>query len=432
VDPTPPSRDGGDPWRAATARELGLDPDSPFLEVLLARVGRDAAPPPRTPGTSVELVAEAATALRRGAPVLVVDTRPGGVSGHLVQAAGAVGPAALSLLTDLGTGLVGVALPAHRCAELRLTPMVADQSRPSATVYAVSVDAADTASGGSPADRLRTVGVLAAPGTVAADLRRPGHVFPLIARSGGVLDGGGPAEAAVELVQLAGLPPAAVVCEVGGSSEPGADPDADLAELARRHRITLLRLDDLLVHRRLHLGAVRVGATTRLPVPAGGFTAELLVSGVDAAEVLALRLGDLAGDGDPPLVHVHVECLLGDALGSRRCDCGQRLEHGLADVAAAGRGLLLYQRAESAGAGILDLLAGYAASDRPAAERAPGEPPGQPAGRPPGHPAPRWDAIADALHVLGLRAVRLPGAGPDALVALGRLGIGVEAAALPG
>ncbi|HJX42457.1 MAG TPA: hypothetical protein VJ352_02180, partial [Geodermatophilus sp.] len=173
-------------------------------------------------------------------------------------------------------------------------------------------------------------------------------------------------------------------------------------------------------------------ATTRLPVPAGGFTAELLVSGVDAAEVLALRLGDLAGDGDPPLVHVHVECLLGDALGSRRCDCGQRLEHGLADVAAAGRGLLLYQRAESAGAGILDLLAGYAASDRaasdrPAADRAPGEPPE----RPPGHPAPRWDAIADALHVLGLRAVRLSGAGPDALVALGRLGIGVEAAALP-
>jgi hypothetical protein len=243
-----------------------------------------------------------------------------------------------------------------------------------------------------------------------------------------------------------------VVCEVGGSSEPGADPDADLAELARRHRITLLRLDDLLVHQRLHLGAVRVGATTRLPVPAGGFTAELLVSGVDAAEVLALRLGDLAGDGAPPLVHVHVECLLGDALGSRRCDCGERLEHGLADVAAAGRGLLLYQRAESAGAGILDLLAGYAAADRAAADRAaadraaadraaadrttadrvPDGAPRQPGGRPPGHPAPRWDAIADALHVLGLRAVRLSGAGPDALVALGRLGIGVEAATVPG
>ena len=412
---------GRDPWRAATARDLGLDPDSPFLEVLLARSGRDAPPPPRPAGTSVELVGEAVAALRRGAPVLVVDTGSGRVSGHLVQAAGAVGPASLGLLTDLGTGLVGVALPAQRCAELRLTPMVADQSRPAATVYAVSVDAADTVSGGSPADRLRTVQVLAAPGAVAADLRRPGHVFPLIARSGGVLDGGGPAEAAVELVQLAGLPPAAVVCEVGGAAEPGADPDAELTALARRHGFTLLRLDDLLVHQRLHQGAVRVGATTRLPVPAGRLTAELLVSAAGTVEVLALRAGDLAGGEAPPLVHVHVECLLGDALGSRRCDCGERLQAALTAVTAAGSGVLLYQRADGE-AGVLDLLAGYAAADRAGAAA--------PAGaRPPGHPAPRWDALADALHVLGLRTVRLPAAGPDALVALGRLGIGVEVAA---
>ncbi|MGY1670572.1 3,4-dihydroxy-2-butanone-4-phosphate synthase [Geodermatophilus sp. SYSU D00710] len=413
-------RPAGDPWRTATARELGLDPDSPFLEVLLARVGRDAPPPPRPAGTSVELVAGAVAALRRGAPVLVVDSRPHGVTGHLVQAAGAVGPAALGLLTDLGTGLVGVALPARRCAELRLTPMVADQSRPQATVYAVSVDAAGTSSGASPADRLRTIGVLAAPGTVAADLRSPGHVFPLIARSGGVLDGGGPAEAAVELVQLAGLPPAAVVCEVGGRSEPDGDPDAELTALARGHGLTLLRLDDLLVHQRLHQGAVRVGATTRLPVPTGGFTAELLVSAAGTVEVLALRLGDLAAGADPPLVRVHVECLLGDALGSRRCDCGERLGTALADVAAAGRGVLLYQRAD--GTGVLDLLAGYAAADAAGvtAERAGSDRAG--------HPAPRWDAVADALHVLGLRAVRLPGADPGALVALGRLGIGVEQA----
>ncbi len=420
ADPSP----GRDPWRDATARDPGPDPDSPFLEVLLARSGRDAPAPPRPAGTSVELVAGAVAALRRGAPVLVADTRSGRVSGHLVQAAGAVGPASLGLLTDLGTGLVGVALPAQRCAELRLTPMVADQSRPAATVYAVSVDAADTVSGGTPADRLRTVRVLAAPGTVAADLRRPGHVFPLIARSGGVLDGGGPAEAAVELVQLAGLPAAAVVCEVGGATEPGADPDAELAGLARRHGLTLLRLDDLLVHQRLHRGAVRVGATTRLPVPAGRLTAELLVSAAGTVEVLALRAGDLDGGDGPPLVHVHVECLLGDALGSRRCDCGDRLQEALAAVAAAGSGVLLYQRADGE-AGVLDLLTSYAAADRAGGAASPGA-------RPPGHPAPRWDALADALHVLGLRSVRLPGAGPDALVALGRLGIGVESAAVPG
>jgi 3,4-dihydroxy 2-butanone 4-phosphate synthase/GTP cyclohydrolase II len=288
-------------------------------------------------------------------------------------------------------------------------------------VYAVSVDAAGATSGGSLTDRRRTVEALADPTTAAADLRRPGHVFPVIARPGGVLDGGGPAEAALALAQLAGMPAAAVVCEVGSTTDRDTDPDGELAQLARRHRLVLLYLDDVLVHQRLHEDVVRVGAATRLPLPTGPFTAELLVSGVDSVEVLALRLGDLDDAGGPgPLVHVHVECLLGDALGSQRCPCAGRLAAGLAGIAADGSGLLLYLR-DGGAAGIVDLLSVYAREDAAPDGGSPGG----------GHPAPRWDAVADALHVLGVRRVRLAGGDRAALTALGRLGIEVTAAQGP-
>ncbi len=231
------------------------------------------------------------------------------------------------------------------------------------TAFTVSVDArTDVTTGISAADRARTISLLADPDTSADDLTRPGHVFPLLARDGGVLQRAGHTEAAVDLARLAGLPPAGVICEI-------ANPDGTMARLpqlrafAVRYGIPLISIADLIRYRhRTERQVERVTATT-MPLDAGTFTAFGYRSLIDGREHLAIVKGSI-GDGENVLVRVHSECLTGDVLGSRRCDCGSQLRQALATVAAEGRGVVLYLRGhEGRGIGLLHKLQAYQLQD---------------------------------------------------------------------
>jgi 3,4-dihydroxy 2-butanone 4-phosphate synthase/GTP cyclohydrolase II len=309
-------------------------------------------------------VLAAVEAIARGGMVVVTDDASRENEADLIVAAEHATPEMIAFLVRHTTGILCVSLPGERLDELRLPPMTARSTDPRGTAFTVSVDARHgTTTGVSAADRTATIRTLADPATRPDDLLRPGHVFPLRAREGGVLDRRGHTEAALDLARLAGTSPAAVLAEIVRDDGTMAR-EGDARAFAAEHGLPMISIAELAHHRRAveqlveHLGAVA------LPTPHGRFDAHVYRSTIDGVEHVALTMGDLDG-GDPPLVRVHSECLTGDVLGSRRCDCGEQLELGLAAIAAEGRGALVYVRGhEGRGIGLARKLQAYALQDR--------------------------------------------------------------------
>jgi 3,4-dihydroxy 2-butanone 4-phosphate synthase / GTP cyclohydrolase II len=309
----------------------------------------------RTPFATIE---EAIEDIRRGRMVVVVDDENRENEGDLTIAAQFVTPEAINFMSKEGRGLICLALSPERCEELGLDLMAAKNESAFETAFTVSIEARDGVTTGiSAADRARTIQVAIDPETAPRDLVQPGHVFPLKARAGGVLERVGQTEAAVDLARLAGLNPAGVICEImnddGSMARVG-----DLTGYCERHDLKMITVADVVAYRRRHDKLVERVVSTSLPTAFGDFSAVGYRSLVDNKHHVALVKGDVEGQPDV-LVRVHSECLTGDVFHSLRCDCGEQLESALAMIEREGRGVLLYLSQEGRGIGLLNKLRAY-------------------------------------------------------------------------
>lgn len=314
-----------------------------------------------------EAVQRAVSALAAGRMIIVSDAADRENEGDLVVAADLISDEQMAFLVRHTTGIVCTPMPADRADALRLPPMVADNADTHGTAFTVSVDAAGTGTGVSAADRARTARALADPDVRADQLRRPGHVFPLRARDGGVLVRAGHTEAAVDLLTAAGLSGVGVISELvaeDGSMRRGAD----LTRFARQHDLPILAIADLVRHRHATQRLVEPFANAGMPTEFGTFRAVAYRNTVDGGEHLALVMGDVAAAGSTErgvLVRVHSECLTGDILGSLRCDCGIQLEQALHAIAAEGCGVVVYLRGhEGRGIGLGHKIRAYALQEQ--------------------------------------------------------------------
>jgi 3,4-dihydroxy 2-butanone 4-phosphate synthase/GTP cyclohydrolase II len=296
--------------------------------------------------------------LRRGKIVIVVDDADRENEGDLVLAAQHVTAAAINFMARFGRGLICVPTTGERLDQLGIGRMVRDNREVFKTDFQVSVDAArDISSGISAADRAQTIAIMASPTAVPGDLVQPGHVFPLRAKSGGVLQRAGHTEAAVDLVRLAGARPISVICEIMNDDGTMARLP-ELKRFARRHRLKICTIADLIEYRRAGEKLVERVEVVKMPTEYGNFDLHLYRSKTDDQNHLALVYGKVAGKRNV-LVRVHSECLTGDVFGSRRCDCGPQLHEAMRQVAAAGCGVIVYMRQEGRGIGLGPKIKAY-------------------------------------------------------------------------
>jgi 3,4-dihydroxy 2-butanone 4-phosphate synthase/GTP cyclohydrolase II len=303
-------------------------------------------------------IEEAIEDIREGKMVVVCDDETRENEGDLTMAAQFVTPEAINFMAKEGRGLICLALSPARCDELGLDLMAAKNESAFETAFTVSVEARSGVSTGiSAADRARTIQVAIDPETSPRELVQPGHVFPLKARVGGVLERVGQTEAAVDLARLAGLNPAGVICEIMNDDGTMARVP-DLTRYCERHGLKMITVADLVAYRRRHEKLVERVVDTSLPTAFGEFVAVGYRSLIDNKHHVALVKGDVEGARDV-LVRVHSECLTGDVFHSLRCDCGEQLESALAMIEKEGRGVLLYLSQEGRGIGLLNKLRAY-------------------------------------------------------------------------
>ncbi|WP_199432055.1 bifunctional 3,4-dihydroxy-2-butanone-4-phosphate synthase/GTP cyclohydrolase II [Qaidamihabitans albus] len=320
-----------------------------------------------SPLPSTGTVQQAIAALAGGRMVVVLDDADRENEGDLIVGAGTVTAEQVAFIVRHTTGIVCAPMPGDRADTLRLSQMVADNTDSQATAFTVTVDHRDAGTGVSAADRACTLRSLADPGTRPEDLRRPGHVFPLRARDGGVLVRAGHTEAAVDLLTLAGQPPVGVIGEI-------VAPDGSMARgerlhaFAAEHGLPVLTIADLVRYRRSTERLIEHMATAALPTVFGEFRAVAYRSTLDGTEHLALVRGDVtAADRAESgvLVRVHSECLTGDIVGSLRCDCGSQLEQAMAEIAREGCGVVVYLRGhEGRGIGLAHKIRAYALQEQ--------------------------------------------------------------------
>ncbi len=296
--------------------------------------------------------------LQRGKMVIVVDDADRENEGDLILAAQFVTPAAVNFMAKHGRGLICVPTISERLQQLGIERMVQQNRETFKTDFQISVDAArNITTGISAADRAETIRIMAEPTAIPEDLVQPGHVFPLRARPGGVLQRAGHTEAAVDLVRLAGARPIGVICEI--MSDDGSMARLpELIKFARRHNLKICTIADLIQYRRTREKLVEALEVVKMPTEYGNFNLHLYRSKVDGQHHLALVRGEVAGKANV-LVRVHSECLTGDVFGSRRCDCGPQLQQAMRQVADAGLGVIVYMRQEGRGIGLGPKIKAY-------------------------------------------------------------------------
>ncbi|HYK10048.1 MAG TPA: bifunctional 3,4-dihydroxy-2-butanone-4-phosphate synthase/GTP cyclohydrolase II [Gemmatimonadales bacterium] len=313
---------------------------------------------------SHELVEQAIADIRAGKLVIVADDEDRENEGDLVGAAARVTPEMINYMATHGRGLICLALTPDRCQALGLSQMTEHNTESRETAFTVSVDAASrfgVTTGISAADRAATIRVAIDPASEPSDLRRPGHLFPLRSRPGGVLQRVGQTEASVDLARLAGLYPAGVICEILNADGTMARKPA-LDRFAAEHKITFITVAQLVQYRLAKERLVHRVASARLPTAAGEFTIIGYRNDVDDAEHVALVYGDVGGHPGV-MVRMHSKCLTGDVFGSQRCDCGWQLESAMHAIAREGRGVIVYLDQEGRGIGLLNKLKAYELQD---------------------------------------------------------------------
>jgi 3,4-dihydroxy 2-butanone 4-phosphate synthase/GTP cyclohydrolase II len=315
--------------------------------------------------TSADRVVAAVAAVKAGEIVIVTDDQRRENEGDLIMAAEMATPEKLAFFLQHTSGVICAALTGERCDALGMPLMVQDNREAQGTAFTVTVDLAEGITTGiSAADRAATLRALADPESEPEDFVRPGHIFPLRSRPGGVLKRAGHTESAVDLARLAGLQPAGFLCEIVTEDKSDMARVPELEKLAETYNLPMVSVADLVRHRLSTERLIREVTHARVPTDHGEFACHAWEAATDGVEHLAFVQGDV-GDGEPVLVRVHSECLTGDVFGSHRCDCGAQLDDSLAMIAAEGRGVVVYLRGhEGRGIGLAHKLEAYNLQDR--------------------------------------------------------------------
>lgn len=307
-------------------------------------------------------IEEAIEDIKAGKMIVVVDDEGRENEGDLLMAAEKATPDAINFMAKYGRGLICLPVNKERLEQLNIHQMVTKNTDNHETAFTVSIDAADTTTGISAYERAATIVKILDPKATSGDFKRPGHVFPLEARAGGVLKRAGHTEAAVDMAILAGLKPAGVICEI--LNEDGTMARVpQLMEFVKLHDLKIITIEDLIAHRRKNEVLVDRVTDAKMPTKYGDFKIVGYENKLNGEHHVALVKGDVA-NGEPVLVRVHSECLTGDAFGSLRCDCGEQFASAARSIEQEGRGILLYMRQEGRGIGLINKLKAYALQDQ--------------------------------------------------------------------